>query len=247
MTRQILLAEYDGTSRIPGTSLGASALWSALSAYPQAPRWQMRRVREETKSSALWCRKLRSIAERSSIDLALGGEHLISFPLLEALTSRHPGLRLVVLDAHHDAYDYPLLTHYSLFHYTHAELGIPAMMLGVRHEIEKATTGVQIVSAEECRRMGLEALRRTIHDFVAGNPFYFSIDLDVLDPQEFAAVSDAVAGGLSVSEVVELARAVFACAPVAVDLVEYNPLRDPERRCLERIAPLLEELACWLG
>ena len=72
-----------------------------------------------------------------------------------------------------------------------------------------------------------------------GAPFYFSIDLDVLEPAEFAAVSDPIPGGLAVDTVAALARAALALAPVGADLVEYNPLRDPEGQCLRRIAPLL--------
>jgi arginase family enzyme len=207
----------------------------------------MRSVREQTKSSALWCRKLRSLAEASPVDLALGGEHLISFPLIEVLAARHPGLRVVVLDAHHDAYDYPLLTHYSLFHYTQTELTVPTMMLGVRHEIEQATPGLHIVSADALRSTGVQHACRAICDFVAGGPFYFSIDLDVVDPGELAAVSDPVPGGIAISELVEIARGALACAPIAVDLVEYNPLRDPMGEWLDRLTPVFEELACWLG
>lgn len=247
MTRQVLLAGYDGTSRVPGTSLGAAALGAALAARRDRPSWKTRHMREETKSSALWCRKLRGLAETSAIDLALGGEHLISFPLIEALAARHRGLRLVVLDAHHDAYDYPLLTHYSLFHYTQTELATPTLMLGVRHERDRATAGIEIVPADAIRGMGIERAGRAIRDFVAGHPFYFSIDLDVVDPAEFAAVSDPVAGGLAIAEVIALAHAAFACAPIAADVVEYNPLRDPGGACLDRLTPLFEEFACWLG
>lgn len=247
MTRQVVIAGFDGTSRVPGSSLGAAALWSALSARPRAPSWQARTLRDSTKSSAIWCRKLRGLADAAPIDLALGGEHLVSFPLIEALAARDPRLRLVILDAHHDAYDYPLLTHYSLFHYTQTELAVPALMIGVRHELERATAGIQVVSAAEVHRQGLEWTRQVIREFVAGAPFYFSIDVDVIDPEELAAVGDPVPGGLSIDRVAGLVRAALACRPVAADLVEYNPLRDPGGHGLARLAPVLEEIACWLG
>lgn len=247
MTRHVVVAGYDGTSRVPGSSLGAAALWSALAARRSAPDWTPRHLREPTKSSALWCRKLRSLAEAAPIALALGGEHLISFPLIEVLAARHPGLRLVVLDAHHDAYDYPLLTHYSVFHYTQTELAVPALMLGVRHEIERATAGVRVVSTAQVRDLGLARTCQTIREFVAGAPFYLSIDVDVVDPEEFAAVSAPVAHGLAIAEVAALAWAALACGPVAADLVEYNPLRDPGGHGLAGLAPLLEVFACWLG
>jgi agmatinase len=204
-------------------------------------------LRIDSKSSAVWGHKLRRVAEQGMPRLTLGGEHFVTFPLLEVLAQRHPGLRLVVLDAHHDAYDYPLLTHYSLFHYAHAELGLEVLMVGVRHELEKCTAGVRLIPAERVHREGLDAIKQEVFSFIAGAPFYFSIDLDVISPEEFPSVSDPIAGGLSIETTTALARAALRVGPVAADLVEYNSLRDPDGQCLARIAPILEEYAAWLG
>jgi arginase family enzyme len=242
----VLLAGYDGTSRVPGTSLGAECLWGAISAAagPDAG-WRARALREDTKSSALWCRKLR---REASPNLLLGGEHLVTFPIVEALVARQRDLRLVVLDAHHDAYDYPLLTHYSLFHFICHELGVPTLIVGARHELELAPAGCEILSAGELRRAGPDATLDRMRRFVDNAPFYFSVDLDVLDPSEFPAVSDPVPGGVSVRELATLAREMLSLSPMAADIVEYNPLRDASGgAALTTLAPFFQEYVQWLA
>ena len=93
--------------------------------------------------------------------------------------------------------------------------------------------------------MGVDAALARIAAFVGDAPFYFSVDVDVLDPAEFSAVSDPVQGGISVDALTALARGVLAQAPVAADIVEYNSLRDPDGGALRRLDPLLKEYAQW--
>jgi arginase family enzyme len=238
---RLFVAAFEGTSRIAGVALGALRLLSALREAAQTDAVAGREgrplgthdlespriVRELTKNSAMWCRKLHAVAEAGDVKLTLGGEHLVTFPILESLVKRHPRLRLVVLDAHHDAYPHPLLTHWSLFHFAVRELKIPTLIVGVRHEIEKADRECELMSRTELGAMGTEAALARIVAFAADAPLYFSVDVDVLDPTELAAVSDPVPGGISLEELVALTRGVLARDPIAADIVEYNALRDP--------------------
>lgn len=243
---RILLAGYDGTSRVAGASLGAEPLWHALQQLAGRPLPACS-LYEQSKSSALWCRRIRAHARNSPVRLALGGEHLITFPLLEALCERHPGLRLVVLDAHHDAYDYPLLTHYTVLHYACHDLGVPTLILGARHELEQMRSACRVITAERLGR-NPAAVVDEIRAFVRGAPFYLSLDVDVLEPADFPAVSSPVEGGPSVPELASLCKALLELQPLAIDIVEYNPLKDsPDGECLRRLSPLLVEVARWLS
>ncbi|MEO8180961.1 MAG: arginase family protein [Deltaproteobacteria bacterium] len=248
-TRKVLVAGYDGTSRVKGVDAGARALWEALcKCAPDTVEmdWLALAIANDLRSSDAWCRAVHRVASESPIALSLGGEHLLTFPLVEVLAEQHPGLRLVVLDAHHDAYDYPLLTHYSLFHYCRHELGIPTLIVGARHELDQMPPGCVVVSNEACQS-DLAATLETIRSFIGDAPCYFSVDVDVLDPVEFAAVSDAIPGGISIGQLTQIAQAVFALQPVAADIVEYNPGLDPRGESLSKLAPFLVEVAQWLG
>jgi arginase family enzyme len=249
--RTVLLAGYDGTSRVPGVSLGAGPLHAALAAAAGVaagapPPWRVCAVAEESKSSAVWGRRLHAEAAARPVALALGGEHLVTFPLVEALAARHPGLRVVVLDAHHDAYAYPLLTHYSVFHHVRHELGVPVLVVGARYELEQAD-GVDVLGVEACRTLGADGVARRVRAHVGDAPLYLSVDLDVVDPGLLPAVSAPVAGGLDVAELTALTGALLALAPVGVDVMEYNPLRDgPAGAGLAALRPFFLELARWL-
>ncbi len=256
---RLYVAAFEGTSRIAGIALGALRLLSALreAALPLASARSGARlaadlespciVRELTKSSAMVCRKLHGAVEAGDCRLLLGGEHLVTFPVLEVLVHRHPDLKLVVLDAHHDAYRHPLLTHWSLFHFAVRELGIPTLIVGVRHEIEQADPQCEIISAAAVREMGTAATLERIAAFAGKSPLYFSVDVDVVDPAELPSVSDPVPGGITAAELLELARGVLATGPVAADIVEYNALRDPDGAGLATLRPLLVEYARWMS
>jgi arginase family enzyme len=242
---RVLLAGYDGTSRVPGTSLGPAALWNVLAEEGAAERASPLSVTEESKNSAFWCRKIARVVAEHPVKLTLGGEHLVSFPVIETLASKHPGLRVVVLDAHHDAYDFPLLTHYSLFHYVRHELALETLIVGARHELEQMPEGCIVVDGRAATNTE-ETIAR-MRAFVDGAPFYFSVDLDVLDPTVFAPVSDPVPGGITVAQLTTLTRAMLDLGPVAVDVVEYNALLDRSGEHLRELRQFFVEIAGWLS
>jgi arginase family enzyme len=239
------ICSFDGTSRTSGAGEGAEELWKEY--FAGSTRVEPRRFRLESKNSAMFCRQLHDAATHLGFRLALGGEHLITFPLVEALAARQPDLKLVVLDAHHDAYDYPLLTHYSLFHFTVHDLGVPTMIVAARHELDQASAGVRVLSAHDLAAQGIHGALSSIASFIGDSPFYLSVDLDVLEPSVFPAVSAPVDGGLSVDELSTLIRGLLARDPVAVDITEYNPVS--RRRApgeLGTLEPVFAEVHRWL-
>jgi arginase family enzyme len=239
----IAVCPFDSTSRGPGASAGAAVLARRLRARG-ADTWHFHQVACDTKSSAIYCRLIRAAARQHAPRFAIGGDHLITFPLVEELASRQP-LRLVVLDAHHDAYAHPLLSHWSLFHFTRAELGVPTLVVGARWELESST--VDVISADALAAHGVAWCAQKIREFVAGSAWYLSVDVDVVAPAELAAVSSPVAGGPSAGVVAALVREALALGPIAADIVEYNPLLDDrELSGLQALEPILQAFREWL-
>ncbi len=243
----IALCGYDATSREAGAALGAMLLWREHFAMhaEAAPQLRAHQVRTESRNSAIYCRAVRQAADVRGVRFALGGDHLITFPLIEVARARHPGLKIVVLDAHHDAYDYPLLTHYSLFHHAIRE-GSEVLVVGARHELELAVAGCHVISDREAKAIGADAVLGRIRAFLADAPSYLSLDVDVLDPREFPAVSSPVPGGLSIPLVTTLVRGALALDPIGADVVEYNPVGDDGRTALASLAPIMQEYRSWL-
>jgi len=157
------------------------------------------------------------------IPAALGGEHLVSLPLLQAAVQAHPDLVLIQFDAHLDLRDDYLGTRLS-----HAtvmrrimEFINPARILqigprsGPREEFEIA------------KKFGTyrpASLNPTeIADWVAGRPIYVTLDLDVLDPSLLPGTGTPEPGGVSFATLQNWIVALCDSRWVGWDVVELSP------------------------
>ncbi len=247
----ILVAGYDGTSRVPGAAAGAVLLYRRLrTLWPRAAETAPLVLSGPSKSSQVWGHRLYRAARDHAPRLMLGGDHFVTFPRIEALRQSHPDVRLVVLDAHHDAYDAPTLSHYSVLGFVAQDLRIPTMVVGVRKDLDQAGDGVQTIRAAAVRD-DLAGTQAALDAFCGDAPVYLSIDVDVLEPDVFAHVSDPVANGLDMDAVCALVRARLRTGHVvAADVVEFNAMREGVTQAAAQVAvldPLLEEVAAWLG
>ena len=121
------------------------------------------------------------------------------------------------------------------------------MILGARHELEKVDPLCEVVSSSELAALGTEGALARIQAFAQGAPLYLSLDVDVLDPEIFAAVSDPVRAGISIELLTGIVHGALSMKPVAADIVEYNLLRDPDGSALRTLSPVLEEYARWFA
>jgi len=108
-----------------------------------------------------------------------------------------------------------------------------------------AALGVRVYPMAEIDRRGLEpVLREALARVRRGTAGYgVSIDLDVVDPADAPGVTTPVAGGLRGEALAQaLAAVARAAAPIAVEIVEYDPHCDRG----EATARLVERLAAAL-
>jgi arginase len=157
--------------------------------------------------------------------LCLGGDHSISYPVIDAFAEQYPNLTVLHLDAHADLYenfdDNPY-SHASPFArlmekrriQTLVQVGIRTLTTHQRQQADKF--GVRIVEARDFSLNFLPGLT---------GPLYISLDLDVLDPAFAPGVSHHEPGGLSTREVLSILRQI-PVPVVGADIVEYNPSRD---------------------
>lgn len=183
-----------------------------------------------------------ALLDRGERPLSLGGDHAVTFPVLQALGPRHPGLTILHVDAHPDTYD-----EYEGDRFSHAcpfarimEAGLAARLVqvGIRtctaHQAEQAARfGVEMVD--------MKAWAAGVRPRLEG-PVYVSLDLDGLDPAFAPGVSHWEPGGLTTREVLTLIQSLPGPV-VGADLVEYNPDRDPTGLTAMVAAKLVKELA----
>jgi arginase len=174
--------------------------------------------------------------------LALGGDHAVTYPIVQAYAARYTGLNILHLDAHPDLYE-----EFEGSRFSHAcpfarimeaglvsrlvQVGIRTITPHLRDQIERF--GVQVITAGEWGRDVVVAL---------DGPVYLSLDLDVLDPAYAPGTSHHEPGGLSTRDIITVIQELHA-PPVGADIVEFNPERDPLGVTAMVAAKLLKEIA----
>lgn len=154
--------------------------------------------------------------------LVLGGDHLVSLPAVRHNLRRHPGLRVVHLDAHldqRDRHEGERLSHATVMR------RIDELAKGPR----VASFGVRSRAPEEAwenerffARQVAAPLARWLEGPGRSAPLYLSVDLDVLDPGLMPAVSNPEPGGIGMAELVEAFK-LLRGRLVGADLVELVP------------------------
>ncbi|KAA2286078.1 agmatinase [Arenimonas fontis] len=192
-----------------------------------------------------------AVAAQGVIPLALGGDHFISFPILQALQPVHGPLALVHFDAHSDTWRDAdgRVDHGTMFFHA-ARLGLvdPArsIQLGMRtHNAE--THGFRVVDARELHAIGVEEAVAAIRARVGGSKCYVSFDVDFLDPAYAPGTGTPVVGGFSTHDALRLVRGLAGLDIVGMDVVEVSPPYDHAEITALAAASVAQELLAALA
>lgn len=161
--------------------------------------------------------------------MMIGGEHLVTLPVVQALVEKYPNLHIIHLDAHTDLRDTFFgrkLSHATVLRRVHDLIGDNKIyQFGIRSgdssEFKWAASGHTHLRKFDL--VGLEAAIQACKDV----PTYITIDLDVLDPSVFPGTGTPEAGGITYKELLH----AFDCFEglnniVGADLVELAPMLD---------------------
>ena len=157
--------------------------------------------------------------------ICLGGDHSISFPIIEAYAEKFKDLNVLHLDAHPDLYD-----NYDNNPYSHAS---PFARLMEKNILKSLTqVGIRTLNTHQKEQAELFdvkiiEMKNFSYDFIKTleSPLYISIDLDVLDPAFAPGISHYEPGGLTSRELITIIQSI-PVSIVGADIVEYNPVRD---------------------
>ncbi|SNS23470.1 agmatinase [Sphingomonas laterariae] len=183
----------------------------------------------------------RAIAD-GAFPLALGGDHSVTFPIIEAVAAAHGPVDILHIDAHPDLYD-----DFEGDPLSHASPFARIMERGLARRLVQV--GIRTLNRhcrEQAARFGVEivAMRDFTLDAVPGldGPVYLSLDIDGIDPAFAPGVSHVEPGGLTVREVLALIHRIRAPL-VGADIVEFNPTRDVGGITAALAAKLAREIA----
>lgn len=169
----------------------------------------------------------KSILDDDKKIVALGGEHLVSYPIIEQFYKKHNDLIVIHFDAHADLREEYLgerLSHASTIKRVHDFLGEEKIyQFGIR-----SGTKEEFEFAKEHTNIHLFDLKNisSIKEEILNNPVYLTIDLDVLDPSIFPGTGTPEAGGVSFNELMTALKTLDTLNIVGADIVELAPHYD---------------------
>ncbi|WP_421724016.1 agmatinase [Bauldia sp.] len=164
--------------------------------------------------------------------LSLGGDHFVTYPLLQAHAAKYGPLALIQFDAHQDTWsdDGARIDHGTFIGRAVREgLIDPArsIQVGIR-TIAPETCGIDIVHAGDIDMLGASGVLERVKQRVGTGPAYCTFDIDCLDPAFAPGTGTPVAGGLSSREALAILRGFNAIGidMVGADVVEVAPPYD---------------------
>lgn len=175
--------------------------------------------------------------------LVLGGEHLVTLPVVEQAVRLYPELVVLHFDAHADLRD-----HYLGEKFSHAtvmrrvvelvggnkvyQLGIRS---GTREEFQWAKDNTHLFPYEVLGP--LEEIKQQIK----GLPVYVTLDIDVVDPAYAPGTGTPEPGGCSAREILKALHSLAGLNVVAMDVVEVCPVLDSSQITAILAAKLVRE------
>jgi agmatinase len=198
---------------------------------------------EKEASLGLTRKACRELLTKKKVPVLLGGDHLITLPVVEEILRVYPQLHLLQIDAHTDLRDDYLGERFS--HSTVMRRIIDLMgegrliQIGIRsgtkEEFELARRIKSILPFNQgSLRSMVKRLRR--------QPVYITLDLDVIDPSLLPGVGTPEPGGLTFQEFLFLVRELLPLQVVGFDIVELTPDYDPSQISSVTASVILREM-----
>ncbi len=192
------------------------------------------------------------ILSSGAASIVLGGDHYITFPILQAYADRYGPLSLVQFDAHSDTWpddDFTRIDHGTMF-YKAVKMGIVdptrSVQIGIR-TVNDDPLGVHTIDARTVHEAAPGAVAARVKEIVGDAPTYLTFDIDALDPAFAPGTGTPVWGGLTSGQVAAILRDLAGINLVGGDVVEVSPPFDTTGATAIAGAHVAMEILCLWG
>ena len=179
------------------------------------------------------------VLKASATLISLGGDHLITLPLLRAHAQVYGPLSLVHVDAHIDTWEAEFeavpYSHGTPFRYAlqegliregeYVQIGIRGPVSNAYDYTEAAELGARTITIHEVFEKGIPEILKEVHQRMKG-PAYVSVDIDSADPAYAPGTGTPEVGGLTSYQLLQLVRGLHGLNLIGFDLVEVSPPYD---------------------
>ncbi|QBP42141.1 agmatinase [Paenisporosarcina antarctica] len=181
------------------------------------------------------------------IPVGMGGEHLVSWPVMKAVAEKHPNLAIIHMDAHTDlreSYEGEALSHSTPIRKIAEHIGPKNVYsFGIRSGMKEEFVWAKENGMHLSKFEVLEPLKEILPT-LAGRPVYVTIDIDVLDPAHAPGTGTVDCGGITTRELLASIHAIAGSDinVVGFDLVEVAPVYDPSEQTVNTASKLIREM-----
>jgi agmatinase len=191
-----------------------------------------------------------TILESGASALVFGGDHYITYPVIQAYAKHHGPICLVHFDAHSDTWpddaDKKNVDHGTMFWYAVKEGLIDdkhSAQIGLRTTNDDPM-GFNIFDARFVHKHGPAAVAEKVREIVGDRKVYLTFDIDCLDPSFAPGTGTPVCGGLSTYQALEIVRGLEGINIIGADVVEVAPAYDVGEITAFAGATLASEFLC---
>lgn len=168
------------------------------------------------------------ILDAGTAALTLGGDHFLTYPVIQAHAKKHGPLALIQFDAHTDTWqdaDKTRIDHGTMFYHAVKEGVIDptvSAQIGIR-TVNPDTLGITVLDANWVHENGARAVGERVREVVGNRPVYLTFDIDGLDPAYAPGTGTPVIGGLTPHQAMMSLRHLAGINLVGMDVVEVSP------------------------
>jgi len=201
-----------------------------------------------------------ALCAQGIIPMTAGGDHLISLPILRALSDDGP-LGLIQFDSHTDLFD----SYFDGQKFTHGtpfrrevedglvdpnrfvQVGIRGTAYNIEDIEWGEAQGIRIIRIEEFFERGIKDVMAEVREIVGTAPTYCTYDIDFVDPAYAPGTGTPEVGGPNSFQAQQVIRELQGVNLIGADLVEVSPPFDPAGNTAWLGVSLMFELMCILS
>ena len=188
----------------------------------------------------------KKIFDSNKKPLMIGGEHLVSLPVIKEAFKKYPDLHIIHFDAHTDLREEYLgekLSHSSVFKRVWDFMGDNriyqfGIRSGTKEEFYWSKEGHTYIN-----KFNFDTLDEIVEK-IKDKPVYFSVDLDVLDPSIMSGTGTTEAGGVTFNELINAIKEDSPLNIVGADIVGLSPHYDHSGVSTAVACKILREILC---
>ncbi|WP_202710453.1 agmatinase [Sporosalibacterium faouarense] len=184
-----------------------------------------------------------NIVKDNKVPIMIGGEHLVTLPVIKSVYKRHKDLYILHFDAHTDLREDYLgekLSHATVIRRAWEFVGDNriyqfGIRSGEKKEFEWAKEHTNLT------KFNCDGLNEVVK-YLKDKPVYITIDLDILDPSIFPGTGTIEPGGIFFSDMIKIISLFKELNVVGADVVELSPHYDASGASTAVACKVLREL-----